>query len=155
MKTLFAILMLFVFGIVAGFLYPIIGNIAGLPGALLALLKLRSKVAHALGTVVAAIGQSYVYLTYVAFVVNWTTLAARREDISGFLLWPVAFLAVFCPMASSLGHAQYEAREAQEPNNAQVDALHLTMLATLIGFFVFLFAPSVMRFGWGWVPYMK
>ena len=154
MKTLFAILMLFVFALVANFLYSIVGNIAGLPGALLALSDLQSKGRHALGTIVAAIGQSYVYLAFVAFIVNWTTLAAQREDIVGFLLWPVAFLAVFCPMAFNLGAAQVEARETKH-TNAQVHALSVTMLATLIGFFVFAFSPTVMRFGWGWLPYMK
>jgi len=154
MKTLFAIVMLFVFALVANFLFPIVANIAGLPGALLALSDLRSKGRRALGVIVAAIGQSYVYLAFVAFVVNWTMLAAKREDTIGFLLWPAAFLAIFCPMANCLGHAQDEAKEAKFVN-AQVAALPLTILAGPIGFFVFLFAPSVMRFGWGWLPYMK
>lgn len=155
MKTLFAAVILIVFGLVASFLFVIVLNIAGLPGALLAgFSDKRSKGRFILGSIVAAIGQSYVYLAFAAFVVNWTMLAAKREDIVGFLLWPVAFLAVFLPMLKNLGHARFEAREAK-CTNAQVEALHLTMLVTPIGFLVFAVAPSVMRFGWGWLPYMK
>jgi hypothetical protein len=95
-----------------------------------------------------------VYLAYVAFVVNWTLLAARRGDVIGFLLWPAAFLAVFGPMWLNLIHARIEDKEAKY-GNPQVEALHLTVIVTLVGFFVFTFAPGVMHFAWGWLPYMK
>jgi hypothetical protein len=37
--------------------------------------------------------------------------------------------------------------------NPQVDRLQYTLATTSIAFFVFAFAPKVMRFAWAWVPY--
>jgi hypothetical protein len=153
-KTLFAIALLIVFGVVANFASVFILNIAGAPGALLAGTPgRRSKGRFVLGSIVSALGQSYVYLAFTAFIVNWTMLAARRGDVVGFLLWPFAFFVVVLPMWMNLIRARVEARE-HEHANPQVEALHLTMLATLLGFFVFAFAPSVMKAGWGWLPYL-
>ena len=153
MKTASSIMLLIVFGAVAYFLSLYFLNIAGVPGALLAGSPgKRSKGRFICGYIVAALGQSYVYLVFTAFVVNWTRLAARRDDVVGFLLWPFAFLAVLIPIYSSLIGARLEARK-HEFANPQVEALHFTFLAALLGFFVFAFAPSVIRPAWGWLPF--
>ena len=155
MKTVFSIVLLIVFGIIANFLSVFILNIAGLPGALLAGSPgKRSKARFIFGSIVSALGQSYVYLAFIAFIVNWTMLAANREDVVGFLLYPFAFLAVLIPMWFALIRARVEARE-QESANPQVEALHITFLIAFLGFFVFAFAPSVIRFAWGWLPYVR
>ncbi len=155
MKTLFSIVLLIVFGAIASFLSVFLLNIAGLPGALLAgTPSKRSKGRFIFGSIMSALGQSYVYLAFIAFIVNWTMLAARREDVVGFLLWPFAFLAVLIPIWLTLIRARVEARE-QESANPQVEALHLTVIAALLGFFVFAFVPIVMRAAWGWVPYVN
>lgn len=155
MKTIFCIILLIVFGIIANFLSVFVLNIAGVPGALLAgLPDKRSKGRFIFGLIVSALGQSYVYLAFTAFIVNWTVLAANREDVVGLLLYLFAFLAVLIPMWLTLTHARIEARE-QKDANAQVEALHITLLVAFLGFFVFAFAPSVIRFAWGWLPYVK
>lgn len=155
-KTLLSILLLLVFGAAASFLATFALNIVGLPGALLAGTPgVRSKQRFQLGAIVAAVGQSYVYLAFTAFIVNWTMRASHREDIVwGFLLWPVAFLTVVVPMWTNLIRGRVESRE-QEFANPQVEALHYTLLAALLAFFVFAFVPSTMNAGWGWVPYVK
>jgi len=155
MKTVFSIVMLIVFGAIASFLSVFLLNIAGLPGALLAGTPgKRSKRLFIFGSIVSALGQSYIYLAFTAFIVNWTMLAARRDDIVGFLVWPFAFFVVLIPIWLTLIRARAEARE-QKSANAQVEALHLTVIAALLGFFVFAFAPIVMKAVWGWVPYVK
>lgn len=155
MKTVFCIVLLIVFGIIANFLSVFILNIVGLPGALLAGFPgKRSKARFIFGSIVSALGQSYIYLAFTAFIVNWTMLAANREDVVGFLLYPFAFLAVLVPIWFALIRARVEARE-QESANAQVEALHITLLVAFLGFFVFVFAPSVIRFAWGWLPYVR
>lgn len=155
MKTIFCIVLLIVFGIIANFLSVFILNLAGVPGALLAGFPgKRSKARFIFGSIVSALGQSYIYLAFTAFVVNWTMLAAKREDVVGFLLYPFAFLAVLIPIWFALIRARVEARE-QESANAQVEALHITALVAFLGFFVFAFVPSVIRFAWGWLPYVK
>ena len=153
MKTLFTIGLLVVFGMIANFLMVIVLNIAGIPGALLAgKPEKRSKSQFIAGSIVSAIGQSYVYLAYTAFIVSWTAKAAIRDDVTGFIVWPLAFLAVILPFWTNLIRARLEARE-MEHANAQTEALHLTFLVTLIGFFIFAFMPMVMEALWGWVPY--
>ena len=155
MKTLFSIVMLIVFGAIAGFLSVFLLNIAGLPGALLAGKPgKRSKGRFIFGSIVSALGQSYVYLAFIAFIVNWTMVAGRRGDVIGFLLWPFAFLAALVPIWICLIRARVEARE-QKNANPQVEALHLTVIVALIGFFVFAFASMAMRTAWRWVPYIE
>ena len=78
-----------------GFVSIFLLNLAGLPGALRAELPRHgTRYRVLLGAGVATLGQSYVYLEFVAFVVNWTRLAAARPDILGLVLWPVAFLVI-------------------------------------------------------------
>lgn len=102
----------------------------------------------------SALGQSYIYLAFTAFVVNWTVLASNREDVVDFILYPFAFLAVIFPIWFALIRGRVEARD-HEHANAQVEALHITLLVIFLGFFVFVFAPNVIKFAWGWLPYVK
>jgi hypothetical protein len=152
-KTVVSIAILVGFGIAAKFLAMFVVNLAGAPGAILGGVPgVRSKGRFVVGSLISALGQSYVYLAFVAFVVNWTKLASHREDVFGIFHWPVSFLVCFVPIYSCLIRGRVEATE-QGHANAQVEALHITVLLTLIGFFVFTFVPSAIRLGWPWVPY--
>jgi hypothetical protein len=154
MKTLVSVALLVGFGIAAQFLSIFVVNLAGAPGALLGgSPSARSKSRFFVGSLVSALGQSYVYLAFVAFVVNWTRLASHRGDVVGFVLWPVSFLVCFVPIYMCLIRGRVEASE-QGHANAQVEALHITVGLTLVGFFVFAFVPSTIRFGWPWIPYL-
>lgn len=153
MKTLFSIVVLVVLGVIANFVIVFILNIAGVPGALIAgKPEKRSKGQFIFGSVIAAIGQSYVYLAYTAFVVNWTMLAIFKQGIS-FIIWPIAFLAVTVPLWVNLIRARVEASEIKHAN-AQTEGLHITFLLTLIGFLIFAFIPKVMKIIYSWVPYV-
>ena len=155
MKTIFSIVLLIVFGVIANFLSVFLLNVAGLPGALIAGTPgKRRKKRFIFGSIVSAIGQSYVYLAYTAFIVNWTKLAAGRDDVVGFVVWVFAFLAVIVPIWIALIRAREESRE-MEAASAQVEALYLTVITALLGFFIFAFVPSVINSVWGWVPYVK
>lgn len=148
-STLFSIFLLVVYGGIATFLMIFVRNLAGLPGAMLAGRPgRRSPQRFLFGAIVSAIGQSYVNLAYVSFIVSWTYLAAQRDDVPGLIVWPVAFLAATVPTLTNLLGAQSVARLYA---NAQVEALHLTFLATLLAFPLFAFVPVLMH-GWSWVP---
>ena len=154
MKTLATIGFLIFFGFVANFLMMIALNIAGLPGVAVAGEPgIRSKQQFIFGSIVSALGQSFVYLAYAAFVVNWTALAISHQNVS-IIIWPISFLAVILPIWVILIRARLEARE-HGIANAQVEALHLTVIAALIGFFIFAFIPAAMQNLYGWVPYMR
>ncbi len=155
MKTILCLGLLVAFGaILGGLVGVLVLNLAGVPGALLAGFPgKRSRRRFIFGSVVSAIGQSYVYLGFVAFVCNWTAGAANRPDVVGFPLWPVAFLAVMGPIWFNLIRARVEAQE-QGTANVQVEALHITVVVAFVGFLVFSFAPQLMACHWGWVPYV-
>ena len=153
MKTLISIAILILMGIIVNFIAVFVLNIVGVPGALIAGKPgKRSKSQFVFGSIVSAIGQSFVYLAYTAFVVNWTRLAISYQGVS-FVIWPIAFLAIIIPIWINLIHARVEAKE-MEHTNAQTEALHLTVLLTLIGFFIFAFIPRVMEVIYSWVPYI-
>ncbi|MES2291428.1 MAG: hypothetical protein V4530_17015 [Pseudomonadota bacterium] len=153
MKTLFTVGLLVVFTIVANFLTVFLLNLAGVPGALVAgKPEKRGKVQFVAGSLVSALGQSLVYLGYVAFVVNWTRVAISVQNVS-VMVWPVAFLAVMLPIWINLIRARLEAREASFAN-PQVEALHITTLVALLGFFLFAFVPNAIEPVYGWLPYV-
>lgn len=159
MKTIFSIVLLIVFGAVAQFLCSILLNIAGLPGALLSGTPgKRSKQQFNFGSIVAALGQSYVYLAYMAFIVNWTMKATRRDDVPlGLVLWPVAFCRSCRAYLDNWIRGRVEAKEVMQQTgfaSPQVEGLQYTVLLTFISFFVFAFIPRVMSAAWGWVPYI-
>ena len=151
MKTLFTICMLMVMGLIANYLAAFILNIAGIPGALLAGIPgQRSKLQFRIGVIMSAIGQSYFYLAYTAFVVNWTRLAVSIQGASWFV-WIAAFLAVVMPLMLNLSHAMTEARESKIVG-APVEGLNLTVWFAVIGFFVFVFFPNIAKQFYGWIP---
>jgi hypothetical protein len=153
MKTLESIGFLIILAVIANFATVIVLNFAGLPGALLAGRPGKGSERFIFGTIVAAIGQSYVYLAYTAFVVNWTMSAISKQGMS-FILYPVAFLAVALPLWSNLITAIAQAKEEQLVY-AQTYALCITSLLVPIGFFIFALKPEIMGIIYIWVPGMK
>lgn len=156
MKTLSSLFFLVAIGVVANFLWVFIGNLAGLPGALLAGLSPSRPVwRYWLGSIVAFLGQAYVGLAFAAWVTAWTRLASRSPNVFGFVLWPVAFLAVVGPMWIAMIRARVEAREDRTPPNPQIEALHFTVLAVIVGFALFSVFPSIAAAAWPWVPLVR
>jgi hypothetical protein len=135
-------------------------NIAGFPGALVAwgtsAYKERQSLAghlrFALGVIVSLIGQSYVYLAWVAAVVIYT----KHESPAVFapVIWPVAFVASFFPIYFCAAAGIAEASSGQSEWNAQVMAILVSQVLAVIGFFIFAFFPSVITLGWPWVHYV-
>ncbi|NQV18996.1 MAG: hypothetical protein HQ534_10680 [Armatimonadetes bacterium] len=154
MKTIISIGLLIVFGGIATSLSVFLLNIVGLPGALLAGKPgQRSKGRFIFGSIISAIGQSYLYLSFIAFIVNWTLNAAAREDVIGFILWPFAFFVSLIPLWHTFIRASVEARELKFAN-PQVEALQITVFISILSFFVFAFIPSIVKIVWSWVPYV-
>lgn len=156
MKTFLAAIVLIIFGAIASFLSIWVLNIAGLPGAAIAAGKTKpGKNRAAVAVIVAALGQSYIYLAYTGFVVNWTSGASARSDVPlGFLLWIPAFLAVFYPIWSGLGAVRVEAQERGAMTTQDI-ALHLTAGLAILGFILFAIVPRLIKLGWDWVPYVR
>ncbi|MFH1182743.1 MAG: hypothetical protein V1690_00580 [Candidatus Moraniibacteriota bacterium] len=155
MKTLFSISVLIILAILVNFIAVFVLNFAGLPGALLAGNPgKRSRKQFIFGSIVSAVGQSFVYLAYVAFIVNWSILAISKQGAVSFIIWPVAFLAVLFPLWLNLIRAGVEERETGHAN-AQAQALYITLILTFVGFFAFAFVPRIMEIIYFWVPYVN
>jgi hypothetical protein len=155
MKTIFVILILLAAGLFTKLLWVVALNLAGLPGALAAGQPgLRSKHRFIFGSLISALGQSYLYLAYIALIVSWTRLSAEHQDVTGWIVWPFAFFAVVVPILSSLFTAKAEAAELAHAN-PQVEALHLTVIVSLLGFVAFAAFPKLARTFWAWVPFVS
>jgi hypothetical protein len=156
MKTIFAAVVLVVLGIVANFLSIWVLNVAGLPGALIAVAPSKASKGRAiLAIVLTILGQSYVYLAYTAFIVNWTSTASARSDVPmGFLLWIPALLVVIFPIWWMMGSSSERAK-ARGFVSVQDEAVGITFLIVILGFILFAFIPSLIKLGWGWVPYVR
>lgn len=133
-------------------------NIAGLPGALVgwgASDKARSTgraLQFLIAVIISAIGQSYVYLMWVALVVNFTK---HQPDAFGPVIWPVAFVASFFPIYLCAAAGTGEAATGQSEWNPQVYAIFYSEVLTVIGFFIFAFFPDVISLGWPWLHYVS
>lgn len=153
MKTLFSIGVLVFFGIIAYLVSIFALNIAGLPGSILAgEPEKRTKSQFVFGSVVSAIGQSFVYLIYTAFIVKWTLLVVLLQGVT-WSLWIFAFLAVMLPLWILLIGARVDVKESEDAN-PQTEALHITFVIVLVGFFVFAFSPYTIEIIYGWVPFI-
>lgn len=157
MATIYVILLLIVFATIATIVDLYILNIAGIPGALIAGKPgIRSKSQFIIGSIISSLGQSYINLAYTAFIVSWTMFKVDNGNVVKFIVWIFAFIAVISPIWKTYNSANREEKEKDTKyGNPQVEALILTALITLIGFFIFVFVPTIMSIFWSWVPYVS
>lgn len=154
MATLLMIGMLAIFTIVASYLSVFVLNIFGLPGALIAGAPgARSKGRFIFGSLISALGQSFIYLAFVLGITSWTRQIIASDKASS-VLWIAAFLAVAIPIWKTLIHARVE-QQGSVHANPQVEALNITTVISLIAFFVFAFFPSAGSTIYNWVPYVN
>jgi hypothetical protein len=156
MKTILAALVLTVLGAIVTFLCVWILNIGGMPGAIFALkLDKAGKARRIFAIALTVLSQSYVYLSYVAFVVNWTARAGARDDMPlGFLLWLPALFIIIFPIYWMIGSTSERAK-VRGFISPQDIAAPFTFIVAILAFIVFAFAPNLIKFGWGWVPYVR
>jgi hypothetical protein len=159
MKTFLLSVVLIISGLFAWRISIFVLNIAGLPGALVAWRTsdksqtLGSALRFGLGVMISTLGQSYVYLGWVAVVVNFTK--HESGTIYGPVIWSVAFITSFFPVYLSAAAGVGEAAAGESEWNPQVYAVLYTEILAVIGFFIFAFFPSVIAVGWPWATYVS
>ena len=157
MKTLLVIVPLIISSVVAWKVSLFVLNIAGLPGSLIArgtsdrFKSTAEGLRFSVGVIISAVGQSYVYLAFVALVVNFTKFEVHSGGVFGFVVWPIAFIATFAPVYLCAAAAIVEAGGGAW--NVQVMAIVFTEWLSVIAFFLFVFFPSLITLGWPWIPY--
>ena len=156
MKTIFSVGFLLILAIVVRFLVLFVLNLAGMPGALISGPRTDHLTArYMFGSLVATAFQSFVYLAYVAFVINWVLLGIQHQNLASLVMWPVAFIAVMVPIWWNYIAAITETREHRVSPNANIEGLGLSSVVAFVAFFVFIFFPVTFRAVYGWVPYIN
>lgn len=154
MKAVLIILFLIVlYGAVSRLIGITVLNIVGLPGSLIAYKSTkRTEIRYVLGLLVSAIGQAYVYLAFMIYIINWTRAHIDPESFTKYIIW------FFCAV-STIGAIQHLYDQAKKESkehptgyeNPQIQALLITEILALFGFFIFVFYPKLTEPLWAWV----
>ena len=152
-----------VLGVIMKFVAAFVLDALSVPGKLVIIPDRSgkcSKFRFILGVSVTALLQSYIYLVYVAFVVQWTKLALHDHGAQSVVLF-AAFFAVFFPVGSRLQKAlkalgeeersfrrevaedfQNRANERERAHGLLAKALSATFILTIFASLVFFFFPK-------------
>jgi hypothetical protein len=154
MSTLIAVIILIVIGFSGQMLWHTVLNLAGLPGALIGWPRGKLLLPRMiLGTVLAILAQSYVYLAFVALVVAGTKYYIHQAGLSPIFVWPASFFACVFPIFCCAATANAEYSEGSG-SGVQTNAVLMGQFLAAIGFFLFVFSPNVIALGWPWTPWL-
>jgi hypothetical protein len=146
-----AVLILFV-GTLAAALYTFALSLGGMPGFFVtegATGRSDSGTASVFGLLLTVLGQTYVSLVFVAFVVLSTrSLLGDSSGLGRWLVWAAALWVAGAPTWMALKEAA-----RTEVRTVQHAALTFTAPLSTLGFFLFAFVPKAVSWGWGWVPH--
>ena len=143
-------LLLAIAGTFIGALYTFVVGLGGSPGAMLTHLAMRRTKTNLIptwGLVLTVLGQSYVALAFVVFVVLITK--NHLNGLSGpgaWIAWVIAFYVATLPAWAALKDSA-----RSENKNVQHGASIFTAMLSVLGFFVFVFIPSLVRPLWSWI----
>ena len=113
----------------------------------------RGKTQFNIGIIVSALGQSYVYLAYMVFIICLANVNNNFSGISKYIIWFFVFIVTVFPILKIRTAARVEDNESGAYHrNTQVEALDLTMLVSFVAFFIFTFIPKTMSALWSWLP---
>jgi hypothetical protein len=159
LKTLFVVVLYAVGGVIATFAVPLLANLGGAVGALVAYGGKFRQVSGAHKVVAVALcaaGQSYIFLGWVAFVVAYTTVVIRHQPVMAWVVWIVAFLAASAPgRAASRASVEDDKEDPSLAEGVPHLALGISMWLDWPGFLVFAIWPEVMAKAWPWIPFVR
>jgi hypothetical protein len=117
----------------------------------------KNAVAYMVGFLIVILGQSYVALAFAATVVESArSIVEHTTGIGKWVFWISAFAVACAPTAMAAKSAASWLNEPSERSPASmisVRAMAVTSWIDLIGCVVFVFFPSAISWGWGWVPH--
>lgn len=156
MKPFAAVFLLILIGFFGQTLWLTVLNLAGLPGALIggSLRRDAGWPRTFLGIILAVLGQSYLYLAYVALVVAGTKHYVHQAALSPIFVWPACFFAFVFPIYCCAAAANVEYSQGSG-SGVQTNAVLIGQLVAAVGFFVFVFFPNVIALGWPWTPWLS
>ena len=149
--TIFFLILLY--GLMSRLIGVFILNFAGFSGSLIAAKSLSKKEPkYILGLVISAIGNIYVYLSFMIYIITWTRLRVNIDSFSKYFIW------FFC-MVATVGSIQQIYHDAKKKasefptgfENPQVLSLLITEVISFFSFFLFVFFPDSINPLWSWV----
>ena len=145
---LLCLITLCVYILIAYFICVILLAFVSLPGSYLEKHgKKHSKKNYILAVIISSVAQTYLYLTYIAFVVHNAYSVIKPQRIESILVWGVAFLSSVLPIFFILKkHMLWEKETGNK--DSMVTAFKITMIAAVAGFFIFTVNPSVVNIFW-------
>jgi hypothetical protein len=153
MKTFAVVFTLIVIGFFGQTLWLTVLNLAGMPGAFIGWpSRWMARTRTILGIVLAVLGQSYLYLAYVALVVAATKYYIHQAGLSPIFVWPASFFACVFPIYLCAAAAM---AEFSSGSMVQATAVVIGQFLAAIGFFMFAFFPNVIAMGWPWTPWLS
>jgi cation transport ATPase len=156
MNTFIILFILLVGGAFIGWittiLLPIVGIIGeGIAGAP----EKRSKLRLSIGILIGTILQSYFYFSYVALIVGWINTKINYDSWTKFIFWIISFLVCIFPIFLGAVNAKNHHNNKQTGYySAIAESMRISANFSIIGFFLFIFYPTVMKILWFWVPFV-
>ncbi len=142
---------------------PILLNLGGLPGGLIAMkssTERRRDGIWYLGLMVAIVGQCFVAFAWASLIITFVRNSSAQSGFWGWILWIIGFFAaVSLTAAGSRATLVEERTDVEYGEKAKFNVQHIAVpiagIAEVIGFFVFVFVPSLMSLLYGWLPYIE
>jgi hypothetical protein len=158
-KTIFVLVLYGVVGTFARWIISFLADLASALGVLVGSLgRLKDLTGFRKGLVVVCcpLGRAYVFLAWVAFVVGYTTLITRHQPVVRWLAWIAAFYAAMVPGSAAAAKLIRAIKEDPKLGRTVLNiTVRITCLLVVSGFFLFVFFPALMLYGWAWVPYVS
>lgn len=126
----------------------IILGIASLPGNFLEKRPWHfPNVRFAIALMLSSALQIYFYLFHVAFIVHNAYAIIKPADPNGFLVWGFAFIMSVSPIII-IYKKDRDYEKLTDSKNSMTRAFGVTLIASVAGFFLFLFKPDLMNTFW-------
>jgi hypothetical protein len=145
------------FRLISRFIGPLILNIVGLPGALIGF-KSQSKkeVKFIIGSIISGIGQSYIYIAFMIYIIDFSRLLIEVKGINKYFMWITCFIFLIGTIQQTryLGKLEFLMDQCDldtHNENPQINGLFITEIIAFISFFVIIFYPKIIHPFWTWV----
>ena len=153
MQTATTIVILLVNAICVYFIIEIVMGAAGFPGALIAGDPKRMGTSRFwIAVITSSLGQTYVYLAYVAFMINITAYNVLHG--SSALCYVVTFLCIIIPFYDSCMTLRVN-NSKNKISNVVIDGMTVSIIPIILAFFVFVADIDFMDKIYWWVPFGK
>ncbi len=146
-------ILVFVGLLVLGFVASISFGIASTIGAVVSGDPLsRSKNRVIFGSFIAGLGQTYCFLAYIGYFVDWILNSTEGESTYRIIYLTIAFLVIQIQMGISLARSKDRAKVKPEMDYEAIIGGHpFTIIFCIIGFFLFVFNEGIWKeLYWWW-----